>query len=308
MEPLNTTKKIQDFKTPSSGGLQTVKAPKARLQIKSAKDKPEIILCSYGAPGSGKSTITGQLACSGLKTFTFFTDLGGDAGEKGPRVWAAKMGKLKEYEENTHFTYFNLDSLELIKDFIADPESVVPDFWSKYNPDVITWDGFGFFQSLYVIPDQEEQVADVIPDVNTPDAGFSNPAMMRGWGLVRNATVRPLSRFLTLKNPNKPCLHKTITTGVKYKSVQIGEGKNSRSEMQETDWPDIAGSSAQTMRYGFDACIKCVSDDRGNFGYQAVAGDKKFSKNRFELSQSYPGDFMVLWNSMLQKMKEKLTS
>lgn len=297
LELKTTQQKIQDFKTPSGGGTSVARTPRQRVQLKSAQNESTDILgCVFGAPETGKTTVAAQLACAGFRVFMLFTDMGGDAGEKGGRVYAAKTNKLEEYEKNLYFA--RLDDLDTLKDFIADPLSVIPNLWSDANPDILFWDGFSFFQSIYVLPLAEEQ-ANALVSGDAPDDGFSNAAMMKGWGLVRNGTVRPLAFFLNLRNPNKKYLHKIIAAGLKYRSETTGTVGKQVSKMVETTEPDIAGSAKQIMRYGFDFCLQTVRNGDKFVYLNRQQTAESFSKNRFGLPEVMEADFVGLWQKML---------
>lgn len=293
--PQQTVSKVESFRTPSGGGTSIARSPRSKVQLKNAAtDTSSILGCVFGSTETGKTTIGAQLACAGYRVFMCFTDLGGDAGEKGARVYASKIGKSEEYERNAYFAAF--DDLEELKEFFVNPTGVIPNIWSAANPDVILWDGFGFWQSIHVLPSIEEQANSMSKDKNAPEDGFSNAAMMKGWGLVRNATIRPLSAFLRMRNPNKEHLHKIITIGLKSQSQQIDQ---STSKIVELNEPDVSGSAKSLMRYGFDFCLQTQRNGT-NFSYVNRTKKEGYAKNRLDLPEIIdPADFASLWAKML---------
>jgi hypothetical protein len=278
--------------------LRTPNSPKPKRQMLKGLESVGNNFLLIGAPETGKSSFIADLAMNGLKTLTIFTDLG-NTGLNGMRTYAHTMKKLDAFSENHRYVLFQREELEEVEEFLTDPDNFLEGF-SEFNPDIIAWDGFGFHLSMAVTPDVEELVN---KDSKLDGLGFDSSAMLKGWGYVKNAIIRVLDRFLTIK----PGTTKIVTVGCRYIQV-IPDLKDPGARKQlVTDEPDIPTGAKRIIQHGFDLALVtkvAARDDgaikKGEF-YYVLAGD--YCKKRYRLPDIVPAGAFKLYQEIQKQRK-----
>jgi len=269
--------------------VSAAKAPKMKMKKAGQDgDQRQINYLLFGESESGKTSTAANLAAADQRVFILFTDLGNDNGISGAQVYANLKKSSEKFKDNV--AWISLDDVEQVSKFVEDPTSVVDGFWD-FNPDFILWDGFSFHQQMNIIPDVEE-------DTNSDDASEGSFETYKGWGKVKNRTVRTLGNFLSLRNPNGKALHKIVTTAVKYASEKVGPDK---SEVRAQHHPDISGAASKFIRYGFDAVIETVRE-KGVFEFRLDTSSA--TKRRFTLPDKMAADFAKLHQSVVDQTKQ----
>ena len=268
--------------TQAGKGIQVERAPKMKIRRATDAIQKQFNGLVYGDATTGKSSIAAQLAGMGMNVFVLFTDLGGEAGIHGA-VGYAKKFKIKEAFDK-HVTWANCPDLESFQKFTENPEQIMPGFWAL-DPDFFLFDGFSFFQQCQIMPDIEEAEDERSKDL-TVEYGFDS---FRGWGKVKNSTIRHLQEFLLLNNPftGKP-VHKILTAGLKVGSRKTGDS----SVLIDVPEPDISGASKKMIKYAFDLVWQSKRSKEGVFTYD-FTGD--FGKRRIETTDVMPADFSKVW-------------
>ena len=294
---MTPTEKIQNtIKT-----ARTPPAPPKKRKLLSGIEGVGNNILLAGQTATGKSSFIADLAINGLKCFTMFTDLG-NTGLNGMRSYAHSKGKLKEFDENHRYVLFNSNELEEVEAFIDNPEAVVEGY-NDFSPNVSCWDGFGFHLKNSLTPDVEELVN---KDKGYADLGFDNTAMMRGWGLVRNAIVRTLDKFLTSASGST----KIATCGVKFRSIVTSGDPNSPNAVREQiplDEPDIDTGAKRVIQFAFDLALitKIATKDeppvkKGDYCYK-LGGE--YCKKRYKLPELMPAGAYALLQEIEKQRK-----
>jgi hypothetical protein len=270
-------------------GVQTERSPKSKISRALDTSPKQFNGMVYGSPATGKSTIIAMLAALGYKVFVLITDLGGAAGMTGARGYAKKTGTTEAFDKNV--TWWVAKDIDEFDKFLADPNSVIDNFWQEANPDWIVFDGFSTWQATQVIPDIE--VMD-----NANDEETYSFATYKGWGKVKNRTIRALQDLLLLTKPDGTPIHKLITAGLRVGSKKLA-GADS-SELVDVPEPDISGAAKRILGYAFDMVFQTVRDKDGKY-YYSFGG--AYGKRRIETVDVMNADFSKVWE-LQQKLWE----
>lgn len=217
----------------------------------------------------------------------------------------------------------NLFELELrdfdeVMEFLEDPTSLVPEFWSL-EPDVLFWDGFSAFQGS----DLMEYIGEGVG--SRADGGSSaSPLRLDGfqiegldWNAVKNATLRSLKKFCLLSRPDGKMLHKIVTCqeGIRPKAksgVRIDQGTQYVDERK----PLLSGQAGVLMGGAFDLIIETRvitdtdSDDaERRYVYVVEASDSVFAKKRgVDLPPVVDADMAAFWRELAKQSGFSLPS
>jgi len=275
---------------PATTGIQTERAPKAKLSKSLSLSPKQSNIMVYGAPATGKSSIIAVLAALGYKVFVLITDLGGEAGMTGARGYAKKFNITKEFDENV--TWWVARDIDEFDKFLLNPESVIENFWAEANPDWIVFDGFSTWQATQVIPDMEE----LDSEDNEETYSFKS---YKGWGKVKNRTLRALQDLLLLSKPSGAPIHKLITAGLRVGSKKL-PGQDS-SELVDVPEPDITGAAKRILGYAFDMVFQTARDKEGKYIYSFTG---TYGKRRIDAPDQMLAEFTKVWE-LQQKLWEK---
>ena len=172
--------------------VNAAKSPKMKLKRAGDDgDKRQFNYLIFGESETGKTSTAAQLAASGKKVLIIFTDLGDDNGVSGAQVYA-NLKKTQEAFKN-NVAWVALNSVEDVGKFLSNPSTFV-DGYDDFDADFLLWDGFSFHQQMNIIPDVED-------DSNKDDSSEGAFETFRGWGIVKNRTIRSLSEFFGLRKP-----------------------------------------------------------------------------------------------------------
>ena len=287
----NTPPSIKPSATPAprpsparvlSTGVQTERSPKLVVRRPTDDSPKQFNGLVYGDATTGKSSIAAMLADMGFKVFMVFTDLGRDAGISGAAAYAKKFSTKESFNQNVSWTA--IDDLESFESFCEAPEKLIPDFWTAINPDFIILDGFSFLQQCQIMPEIEGMEDERSKDL-TIEYGFDN---FRGWGKIRNSTIRHLQDFLLITSPTGKPIHKILTAGLKVGSKQVG----GTAEVVDLPEPDISGGAKKMIKYAFDLCWQTKKDKEGKYWYDFTGN---YGKRRIETCDVLPANFAKIW-------------
>lgn len=266
--------------------VSTAKAPKMKMKKAGEDtDKRQINYLIFGESETGKTSTAAQLAAAGHKVFIIFTDLGDDNGISGAQVYSNAKKAQALFKENVAWVAL---SHEDVGKFLSDPDKLIEGFW-EFAPDFIQWDGFSFHQQMNIIPEVEE-------DSNKDDSSEGSFETFRGWGIVKNRTIRTLGEFFSLRNPGGKPLHKIVTTAVKYASEKVGPDK---TEIRGKHEPDISGAASKFIRYGFDVVFETL---RSGDKFEYSLNTSSATKRRFTLPDKMEADFVKLHNNVVSQI------
>jgi len=266
--------------------VSAAKSPKMKMKKAGQDgDSRQINYLIFGESETGKTTTAAQLAAMGFKVFIIFTDLGDDNGISGAQVYANSKKNQAAFKENVAWVAL---SHEDVGKFLDDPDKLIEGFW-EFSPDFLIWDGFSFHQQMNIIPEVEE-------DTNNDDSSEGSFETFKGWGKVKNRTIRTLCEFFGLRNPGGKALHKIVTTAVKYGSEKVGPDK---TEVRAKHEPDVSGAASRFIRYGFDVVFETLrSGDKFEYALNISAATKR----RFTLPEKMEADFVKLHNNVVSQI------
>lgn len=260
----------------------------------------------FGPWSSGKSYSIVGLLLSGLKVLVMTTDVGG-SGMNAVKLALRHAGK-EELLDNLYEVVINGD--DELQEFLLTPRSFFPDIYTV-DLDWVVWDGFGAWQQV--------DLSERIGGMAVPRAGNKElpQAVEEGlqfeqqqWGMMRNATIRAVHKFCSLKNKETGKIwHKIVTVqeGVKSKKVEAGKDASS---LTETHMPLVQGAGGVLMGGAFDLIIRThevkETDSKGivssKYLYE-LKGENHMSKNRgFKLPNVMPADMQELWKSIASQL------
>jgi len=269
--------------------VNAAKSPKMKLKRAGDDgDKRQFNYLIFGESETGKTSTAAQLAASGKKVLIIFTDLGDDNGVSGAQVYA-NLKKTQEAFKN-NVAWVALNSVEDVGKFLSSPSTFV-DGYDDFDADFLLWDGFSFHQQMNIIPDVEE-------DSNKDDSSEGAFETFRGWGIVKNRTIRTLSEFFGLRNASGKPLHKIVTAAVKYASEKVGPDK---SEVKAQHQPDIQGAASKFIRYGFDVVFESL---RSGEKFEYALNISSATKRRFTLPEKMEADFVKLHNNVSSQIAQ----
>lgn len=239
------------------GGVSTIKAPNAKVRnFDTDEVEMYLKLLFFGNPGSGKTYIIKDLLELGFKVLVVTTDVGGDGLNaviipmRAAGTWANHKANLRSIE---------LSGYEQVKDFFASPETTIPDIY-EFDPDFIFWDGLSGWQQI----DVSTYVGDMTPEragnKAVSDARESGLQFEQAdWGQVRNATVRGVDDFCSMRNKVTGRMWNKIATcheSVKSKGAALGGGFTEGKE------PLLQGAGGRIVLGAFDLVARTtiVSD------------------------------------------------
>jgi len=240
-----------------AGGVKTVTAPRAKAR-RFDQDEVEMYLkiMLFGNPGTGKTYVVKSLLELGFKVLVITTDVGGDGLNaiiipmRAAGTWNKFKGNLRSVE---------LGGYETVKEFFNKPEDIIPDIYD-FDPDFIFWDGMSGWQQI----DVSQYVGDMTPEragsKTVSDARESGLQFEQAdWGQVRNATIRGIDDFCSMRNPKTgKIFHKIVTCheNVKSKGAAAGGG------FVEGKEPLLQGAGGRLAQGAFDIILRTsvVSD------------------------------------------------
>ena len=221
-----------------------------------------------------------MLAEMGYRVFCLVTDLGGDSGISGAMNYALKNNCRDKF--NDLVTWWVAEDVSQFNKFVDNQNSVIENFWTEANPDFILFDGFSFWQQCQVMPEIEE--------AEGVENGFDN---FKGWGKVKNSTIRGIQDVLLLRKPDGTPVHKIFTAALRVTSKPKPGGKPGESIMVDLHEPDISGAAKKMMKHGFDICWETMRNDKGEYSYH-LKGD--FCKKRIDtMPDILPAKFSEIW-------------
>ncbi len=210
----------------------------------------------FGDLDSGKTNIALQLILEGLKVFGIMTDFGG-TGFESVYNWfhdhPEAIGAKERFREVT------LDYEGVLK-FNRDPASIDPDIY-EWDPDVLFWDGLSAFQQV----DLEEYIGEFTPMRRENTRSEASDHRQSGlfleqydWAAVRNGTLRPLHKFLSLHNVKTGKRWSKIVTALDDKKGDRKEGK--LIEGTEKVGPLLHTVARKISGAAFSYCLQTVKE------------------------------------------------
>ena len=289
---------------------RAITPPKAG-RVKSGDDPGALglKLLAFGAAGTGKTLTLAHALNMGYKVFTLITDIGG-SGNLTVRNWMRNVFKNPEALKNLR--ELELKSYQEVDEFLKDPTIYYPEIYD-WDPDFIAWDSFSGFQQI----DLQQFVGDMTPqrsEGNTKGVSEQRDSglMMdqQDWGMVRNATVRMMDKFMALNNP--------VTGKVWHKIVMCHENSRVKSDqsgvtVRDIKEPLLQGAGGKIVVGAFDLILRTyaktakdddeTSDGNGrSYWYTIEPGQNVIAKNRgFQIPANMPGNFTSLWESLAEQ-------
>ncbi len=232
-----------------AGPVKTLTAPRAKVRRFDEEEVEMYLkLMVFGNPGTGKTYIVRALLELGFKVLVATTDVGGD----GLNAIIIPMRAAGTWDKFKH----NLRSVELsgydeVKSFWTSPETVMPDVYD-WDPDFIFWDGMSGWQQI----DVSTYVGDMTPESKKGVSEARESGLQfeqQDWGQVRNATVRGVDAFCSMRNKKtgRPW-HKVATSheSVKSKGAAAGGG------FVEGKEPLLQGAGGRIILGAFDLILR----------------------------------------------------
>jgi len=256
----------------------------------------------FGAWGVGKTWALKGLLEKGFRIFVLGTDMGDNevGGSKGLiTIENALRSEGKEHLLDNLMSV-GLSGYMETYNFLLDPTKFIPDFY-QLNFDWLVWEGFSWFQQI----DLSDYVA------MSPISKESSVARSTGlyfgkpdWGMIRNGTVRPMERFLSLYNKETgKQWHKIVTCQENLKSNEEKAGGG----FTNTQMPLLQGSGGILSGVGFDLIINAEADN-GVYTYSIRPGKNRMAKNRgFNLEPIMPGDMGALWSRVASQLGQPIS-
>lgn len=258
-------------------------------------------LLLYGHSGSGKTYFIVGLLRAGLKVLVISTDLGGNG--LNSVVNALKDSGEKALLENI----FNADlsTYEEISDFIDDPEDLFPEIYNL-DIDMVVWDGFSGYQQVQLA----DYIGNMTPSKSDANSKGVSEARESGlqfetqdWGMVRNGTLRPLNKFLSLHNKKTGKLWNKLVTCLESAPV------DDKLTKETYKGPLVQGAARSLMAPAFDLIfetkvktVKDAEESRREYSFLCVGHDKLLAKNRgYNVDPVEVGDSQKLWAKLMEK-------
>ncbi|MHA2642912.1 MAG: hypothetical protein V2G41_09725 [bacterium JZ-2024 1] len=242
----------------------------------------------YGGPGSGKTHAIARLLEEGWRVLMMDTDMGVGGGLNTVKSYLNRKGCLERIE-NLFMVSFETTSSDDVEMFLEAPDAVIKNIW-EFDPHFFVWEGGSTFQQYYLYPDVEEMVND--------EYSFES---YKGWGKLRNATLRAIDKFLKVVSPHRT-LHKILTCHADYKSVQIGD----RSEIREIAQPLLQGAAGKIAVAGFSLVIRTEESKPGEYVYHIYGERNRVAKKRFLLPAQYRADLPDLLRECAKQVNQDI--
>ena len=280
--------------TPASTAfVQKAKPVSARTPRTLADNSVDYIkLLAYGNTGQGKTRALAALLELGHTVVALSCDMGGEGFSTVKQV-LKKQGK-GHLLENCYF--FELPTYQDVEDFCNNPKGFWPEIYDK-DIDTLFFDNFSAFQICHV----QDMAMEMDGGKNSVDARVAGlRAETTDWGVIKNATVKNLNKFLLLRN------EKTGKTW--HKMVTCLEAEKGKPGEAQIIGPMLQGAGAKLLEPAFDVILRMTSKVKANSeGKKEVqyiyemkgASDRIVAKLReldFEIRE--PGDMLKLWTSI----------
>lgn len=310
MTPITTTQRPTTPAAPKTAedfaaGTKTTRILKApRATVRSLADPADtgLKIMVFGSSGQGKTWFGKGCLVEGFRVAYISTDIGGSGvvAIEGPLRREGHADKLMNGKDVELPTYEDLES------FLNNPQEIWPDIYD-WDPDILFWDGFGAFQQIQLM----EEVGDMDGGKNATEQRQSGLQLeTRDWNLVKQDTIRKLSKFCALHNRKTGKIwHKVVTCHESIKSKETAPGKSALTETKE---PLLSGAGGIMARGAFDLILKTsvrnkTAGEEGDFGgrvyeYITAGNNNLAAKNRgFDLPAAIPADGGKLMLKLLQQ-------
>lgn len=306
-KPLETVK--EDFEA-AAKGRRTLTPPKGpRVKKGSDDDASTCKILAFGPTGSGKTRMLVGLLLHGLKIFVISTDFGGE----GLDTVKLEIKRLGRYELLDNYKFVVLTDYSDVETFVQNPAKIYPEIYDD-GFDFLVWDGFTGFQQTTVsdyigkmTPAGADKEGKVVSDGREAGLVFEQ----QDWGAMRNATIRPLDKFLKLYNlKTGGVYHKLVTCLEGIKSSKSGSGADARTTYVDTKEPMLQGAAQRLIGPAFDLILntRIMAPDgkeEGRRAYKYIcAGHDLLSgaKTRgLELPPVMEGDMFKLWEMIAEQ-------
>ena len=248
----------------------------------------------FGATGTGKTKAIADLLELGHTILAVSCDIGGE-GFTSVRQWLKKRGK-EELLKNCF--YFELPTYQDVEDFCSNPKGFWPDIYN-HDIDTLVLDGYSTFQICHV-QDMALEMDGGRNSVEARTAGLR--AETTDWGVIKNASVKNLNKFLLLRNETTgKTWHKLITCLEQEKEVTKGSDAKIIAPM-------LQGAAAKLLEPCFDLIMrtsKAVKTGEGGkkevqYFYELDGTSNKIvTKSRgLEFEPKEPGDMTKIFTSI----------
>ncbi len=283
--------------------LASPRTPRAKKLSDRESRAYKILL--FGKQGSGKTLSIVGLLLHGFKVFVISTDMGGD-GLETVEMELGRLGRLELFDNVIHVT---LPTYDNVMNFLDNPQSVYPEIYTE-GIDWLFWDGFSGYQQINLA----EEIGSMTPaksgDKEVSDARESGLQFeMQDWGMVRNGTIRPLSKFIALNNAvTGQVWHKIVTCLEGTRVVRSGSGINITTSYVDTKEPLIQGAACKLLGPAFDLIINTrigagEEKEKRKYlyvcaGHESVDGPKT---RGLELPPIFDADMYKLWEEIVKQ-------
>lgn len=301
-------------------GVEKRILPAVRLpQIKNIAEEEDSTLkvMLFGPVGSGKTQFLVGPLMAGLKVFVITTDIGG-SGLTSVRRWLKRNGR-PELAQNLYEVQLN--GYEQVKEFLESPTMLKMGNGSTIwdiDPDVLVWDGFSSFQQI----DIAEYVGAMAPKGARDNVSEQRESGLQfetaDWGIVRNATVRIMEKFMGLTGPGGKPIHKIVTCHEDIRLKRQGTNPTDPSVATEQKRPLLQGAGGLIILGAFDLIMRTkVTTDRGDddagsraaFWYEIQPHGNRYTKNRgFDLPAQAEADPVTLWKNLVGQLNFSVDS
>jgi hypothetical protein len=260
----------------------------------------------FGPQGTGKTFAIVSLLLRGLKVLVVSTDIGG-SGTSSVKLAMRRQGKADLLK---NLVDIELNSYDEVQEFIDKPTTFFPEIY-EFDPDFVAWDTFSGFQQI----DIAEKIAETMPARKDGQVSEARETGLQfeqtDWGMIRNATVRTLSKFLSMHNTKTGKVwYKLVTAHEAIKQVQGQSGT-----FIEKREPMLQGAGGKIILGAFDLIIRTYVkkatgangeeiDESGTAYWYAIdPGATSATKNRGVVfagedgvsRAAFPGDFGYVW-------------
>jgi len=294
-------------------GAREIKAPpRPRSRTLAEDDLDYFKLMLFGPVGAGKTHLIGQFVRDlGMRVVILSTDIG----ESGHLTIKTALTQAGKSELADRVRLLNLNGWKEVSDFLQNPYKFAPELWEN-EPDILAWDGFSGFQQV----DISEYVGDMQPaEKTTRDRGDAIDSGLQfeqaQWGMVRNATVRKIDSFLTIRNPSGKPLHKIVTCNeaIAYKPVDASKPTGPQ-QIVESYKPLLQGAGGAIIQQGFDMILRNTvkirkADTGAKREYLLITegSENLVAKSRgFNLDPVMPSSAVLLWEKIQEALGKKI--
>lgn len=307
----------QKVQTPQAKLVETLRATSVTTMRKpkavSLRAAPKSGLTGFifGPSASGKTEFAIQLACGSAslppqKILYVNTDIGSG----GTDMIIASLLALGREDAIDNFLVLPIGNYEEFSEWVDKP-------WTEeilsFAPDVLFWEGFGFFQSFdltqYVLGESLDSAGgkDGASALREEKLVFEKVGKDPSWEARKTGTLSAVDRFCRIRHPEDKFISKVLTMfeGSKQEPVD-SNNPTAGSKQVPSGRPLLSGyATFDQVKGASDFLIKTHKETlAGKTTYQYVTGGPLNAegklRGRLGLNEKIEADACALWSRMLE--------